>query len=822
MFEKRLLIWWIFTLLCVIQLKAGGWIRVNQLGYIPETPKVAVMITDEAITVNFFQVKSAGDDKVVFSGQTIPEDGTVWGMAEAFRLDFSDLKTPGRYYIRAAGFRSPEFRIADDIYKGTADFLLNYMRQQRCGYNPFLKDSCHMDDGTVVDHPLKSGEHIDVHGGWHDASDYLQYTNTSANAVFQMLFAYHENPKVFKDKYEANGDKGPNGRADVLDEAIWGLEWLMRMNPAPGEMYNQIADDRDHVGYRLPNKDSVDYNVPEGRPVYFVTGKRQGLGPYLNRTTGVASTAGKFASSFALAGKVLQDELPEWSAEMLQKAKDAFLFGEEFPGATQTACVVSPYFYEEQNYVDDMELGASALAFAEPDSAARWLKAGDFWGEVEPVTPWMKLHGARHYQFYPFVNVGHYLMACQGDEALRSKYISFMKQGLQALVKEAAGDPFRIGVPFIWCSNNFVAAALTQARLYYKASGDGQFLEMEAALRDWLFGCNPWGAAMICSLPGVDDTPTHPHSAFPLLLKKNTIGGLVDGPVYKTIFKSLRGVGLLEDDEYAPFQNGKAVYHDDIGDYSTNEPTMDGTASLIFYLSEMETYSARELKRDSQGAVVRFNESQPVVYLVFPADEHFEGASHVLDVLDNKNVKASFFLTGGCLRNPDNKAVIKRIVKEKHYLGPHSNAHLLYADWKKRDSLLVSHQAFKEDLEQNLKALEKCGVPADEVSWFLPPYEWYNRKIVEWSRDLNLDVVCFTPGIGTNADYTIPAMKNYRSSKELLNRLWKFEEKCETGLNGAVLLVHPGVHPDRTDKFYNHLGEIIDELRNRGYRFGKL
>lgn len=312
-------------------LLAEGWIRVNQLGYIPNTPKVAVMISDEAVSPESFQVKASGSGEVVFSGTPRIEDGSVWGMKTAFRLSFSEVTQPGNYFIESSEFRSPEFRIGYDVYEGAADFLLNYMRQQRCGYNPFLKDSCHVHDGTIVDHPEKSGEYIDVHGGWHDASDYLQYTNTSANAVFQMLFAYEKNPGVFKDVYDANGHKGPNGRPDVLDETVWGLEWLMRMNPAPGEMYNQIADDRDHAGYRLPNMDSVDYDVPIGRPVYYVTGKRQGLGPHLNRTTGVASTAGKFASAFALAAKVFKEEHPGWAARCCKKQKRLYLLGNSFP-----------------------------------------------------------------------------------------------------------------------------------------------------------------------------------------------------------------------------------------------------------------------------------------------------------------------------------------------------------------------------------------------------------------------------------------------------------------------------------------------------------
>ncbi|MCC8094972.1 MAG: glycoside hydrolase family 9 protein [Tannerellaceae bacterium] len=144
------------------------------------------------------------------------------------------------------------------------------------------------------------------------------------------------------------------------------------------------------------------------------------------------------------------------------------------------------------------------------------------------------------------------------------------------------------GVPFIWCSNNLVVAAITQARLYYQTSGDDTYLEMEAALRDWLFGCNPWGTSMICGYPEQGDSPTRPHSAYVDLLQDIPYGGLVDGPIYKHIYESLRGIRLVYDDAYAPFQSGAAVYHDDPGDYSSNEPTMDGTASLSFYLATME------------------------------------------------------------------------------------------------------------------------------------------------------------------------------------------------------------------------------------------
>ena len=83
------------------------------------------------------------------------------------------------------------------------------------------------------------------------------------------------------------------------------------------------------------------------------------------------------------------------------------------------------------------------------------------------------------------------------------------------------------------------------------------------------------------------DTPVDPHSAFTHLGKHPIDGGLVDGPVYTSIYKNLIGITLYEEDEYAAFQSDLAVYHDDYGDYSTNEPTMDGTASLVYLLGLM-------------------------------------------------------------------------------------------------------------------------------------------------------------------------------------------------------------------------------------------
>lgn len=224
---------------------------------------------------------------------------------------------------------------------------------------------------------------------------------------------------------------------------------------------------------------------------------------------------------------------------------------------------------------------------------------------------------------------------------------------------------------------------------------------------------------------------------------------------------------------------------------------------------------------DPYGATIRKDAARQKVYLIFSADEYGEGANHILNVLESNDIEGSFFLTGNFLRNPEFKSITQRIIDEGHYLGPHSDKHLLYVPWDNRDSLLVTRDEFDADLENNILEILQLGLSRRDIGFYLAPYEWYNRPIVEWTNEQGLEMINFTPGIGTNADFTTPDMANYRSSQELLNRLWRFESSDPNGLNGAIMLIHLGTHPDRTDKFYQYLEQLINQLKEKGYSFGR-
>jgi hypothetical protein len=562
---------------------ARAWIRVNQIGYLPAARKVAVVCSLDARRLERFDVAD-GRGRVVLGGRAAPA-GAFGPCAATFRLDFSAVRAPGTYRVRAGGMES-RVRVGADVYRGAADTLLAFMREQRSGFNPFFRDSVHArTDGILVDHP-RAGELVPVAGGWADAADYLQYVTTSATATFQLLMAYRDHPRAFGDRFGADGLPGANGVADVLDEARHGLEWLLRMDPRDDLLLNQLGDDRDHAFPDLPTNDSSDYGWGKRgfRPVYPCTGRPQGLFAYRNRSTGLASTAGKFASAFALAARVYARE-PAFAAALRRKAEAAYALGKARPGVCQTAPGRAPYFYEEENWADDMELAAAELAALTGDR--RYLRDAVDYARTEPVTPWMGRDTARHYQWYPWHNDGHHEAWRLADARVRRELAGFYRRGLEAVARRA-DNGFRVGIPFIWCSNDLMASFATQALLYRRMTGDARFAEYEAAAVDWLFGANPWGVSMVIGLPADGVTPRDPHSivAHEMGWRSQT-GGLVDGPVYRSIFQNLRSVRLTEPDEFAALNTGPIVYHDDFGDYSTNEPIMDGTANLAYVLAAL-------------------------------------------------------------------------------------------------------------------------------------------------------------------------------------------------------------------------------------------
>ncbi len=224
----------------------------------------------------------------------------------------------------------------------------------------------------------------------------------------------------------------------------------------------------------------------------------------------------------------------------------------------------------------------------------------------------------------------------------------------------------------------------------------------------------------------------------------------------------------------------------------------------------------------AHGGIIRADSTKKEIALIFTGGDFADGGEHIANVLKNHDIQAGFFFTGNFYHNPDNLNLIRRLSTDGHYLGPHSDQHLLYCAWENRDSLLVTRDEFFSDMVANYAVMEKMKIKSPAVRYFIPPFEWYNDTIAVWARTQGWVLFNFTPGTLSNADYTIPSMNNYRSSDIIWDSIVNYEQNTARGLNGFLLLIHIGTHPDRVDKFYYRLEQLIELLYTKGYQFRRI
>jgi peptidoglycan/xylan/chitin deacetylase (PgdA/CDA1 family) len=217
------------------------------------------------------------------------------------------------------------------------------------------------------------------------------------------------------------------------------------------------------------------------------------------------------------------------------------------------------------------------------------------------------------------------------------------------------------------------------------------------------------------------------------------------------------------------------------------------------------------------GAIIRGDVTKKQIALVFT-----DGGMLIRGVLKKAGTPSGFFFTGDFCRNAANFLLIQALREDGHYLGPHSDKHLLYCSWENRDELLVTKGEFTADILRNYEAMADLGIAKEDAPYFIPPFEWYSETVGRWAVELGLVLFNFTPGTLSNADYTTPDMANYRSSDRIYQSIIDYEKNDPHGLNGFILLIHIGTHPGRTDKFYRSLDRLLRELWGRGYCFVRI
>ena len=256
-----------------------------------------------------------------------------------------------------------------------------------------------------------------------------------------------------------------------------------------------------------------------------------------------------------------------------------------------------------------------------------------------------------------------------------------------------------------------------------------------------------------------------------------------------------------------------------------SSPVIAAVIVVLSFLTGCSKPDSPVFVKDDSGIVRLVNPDEKNVYLVFTAHysendngyfENFDGIVPVLNTLKEKGVKGSFFPTGVCFVQLQYKEPIRRIIDEGHYLSSHSYAHLVLCDGEKT---LVSRDSLEKDFALMEAQLGRFGLEKKQYYWMIPPYESCNAESRENMEALGYKLLNPSKGPIFDLDWTTPDMRAYKTIDQMLERLWEIEET--EGLNGIILLIHAMNYPEKQDyeRPYNHLGEIIDTLKARGYGF---
>lgn len=200
-------------------------ITLNHIGFKPEAPKHCALAGTQATPFKIIDVET---HQPVYQGMLKPQKGDFG----PFLLGrFDDFQNRGEYYIRAGNEESYPFRIDEEIYTLPIKTIIKYFNIQRCGPSQSGYNSpCHLDDAYRVENDKRTDKHMDVTGGWHDASDLRKWVSATIHGMVGLANVYAANPSApYKEK--------------LFDELKWGNRYFLAMQEPAGYIMNHCAGD---------------------------------------------------------------------------------------------------------------------------------------------------------------------------------------------------------------------------------------------------------------------------------------------------------------------------------------------------------------------------------------------------------------------------------------------------------------------------------------------------------------------------------------------------------------------------------------------------
>lgn len=526
-------------------------VKVNQIGYAPDDVKTVITTSKDD---ERFKIVKADTEETVYIGEYDPKlifDPNVG--SNLHRGDFSDFKATGDFkIISSPSGASYEFSIGeglyDDIYKDVVLMLYN----QRCGCEldpnisgDFAHAACHMQEATVYGD--SSGKTYDVSGGWHDAGDYGRYVVPGAKTI-QDLFLAYEDYGYASD--EMGIPESGNGTPDLLDEARYELEWMLKMqDEATGGVYHKVT--------ALVFPETV-LAVDETDPMV--------LAPMS------AAATGDFAAVMAKASVLYADYDADFSAKCLEASKKAYGWLEANPDAkgfwNPDEIVTGEY---PDNFVIDEKLWAATELYIAT-------------GEQTYLDAINTLMADKYRTGLGWANIGSYALYdlakaenvdATAKEAAKAKFIEVTDKYLE----ECKTDPFFMGLSnYAWGSNMDVAQNGEMLLMANKLSPNAEYVEYAQKHRDYIFGLNGVG---YCYVTGYgENTPTGTHHR-PSQVLGTTMPGMLVGGANENL-----------EDPYAQAvlwgMPGSLCYVDNEQSFSCNEITIYWNSPLIYLMTGLE------------------------------------------------------------------------------------------------------------------------------------------------------------------------------------------------------------------------------------------
>lgn len=242
-------------------------VRINQVGYFPNLKKEAVLVSSENNPVGWKLVDSNGN--AVYSGKT-----TVFGYDKnsgdnIHLIDFSNYTKAGKYKIVAdesdeTPKESMTFEISKDIYSIMKDDAMKYFYHNRsgieikmpyCGRADLARPAGHPSDimATAPGTWYPDSYKLDVTGGWYDAGDHGKYVVNAGVSTWTLLNQYERAKYAGEDLTKAplgdntmNIPESGNGKPDILDEAKWSLDFMLKMQVPDGYKYAGMVHHKGH------------------------------------------------------------------------------------------------------------------------------------------------------------------------------------------------------------------------------------------------------------------------------------------------------------------------------------------------------------------------------------------------------------------------------------------------------------------------------------------------------------------------------------------------------------------------------------------------